>query len=154
METPDEIAYLTGRKMAEQDNRHTQYPLFVVRNKVKRYCAAEDAEFSDRYEFAPKNAICDDCRKQEEEGELPDQCRTDECLEEAFAWFNWEWVEDIRAGVFFTAEECERHLKKNAYHYHEEAHVYCVSAWRNPEMQAVMQHLIEGAGMKVPSHYR
>jgi len=53
---------------------------------------------------------------------------------------------DLRAGVFFTAEACDAHIAQNKHHYEGmKAVSYGISAWRNPEMQTVMQYLSENA---------
>lgn len=36
--------------------------------------------------------------------------------------------------MFLTEKEAEEHLKRNHYHYSEDAHTYCMCAWRSPEV--------------------
>ena len=53
----------------------------------------------------------------------------------------------INGQVYFTEEECERHIKLNHYHYHK-PHSYVVGAWRNIEMETLLDvvHSISNEG--------
>lgn len=112
-----------GIEMVGQDNRATQYPLFVIQEDGLRPSAPwEDYDSVDISEDG-------------EEGH-----------------YKIEPVFDLRAGVFFTTKACQQHIDENDYHY-TNPRVYAISAWRNPEMQAVQQHLIVASGKKLPSQY-
>lgn len=139
--------------MATQDNRMTQYPMFVVYEKVQR-SVADGQGVSRRKDLDCIDAgdMCESCNRMMDEGrDLPDQC--DDCDSDCF----WNMEEDLEPnlnpGVFFTAEACQKHIDENHYHYNEPV-VYGIGAWRNPEMVEVMQQLIKGAGEEIPSHYR
>lgn len=54
---------------------------------------------------------------------LGDWCKND-CI------LNRHLVENT---FFFTREEAEAHLKANYYHYHKDAHTYCMTPWRAPD---------------------
>jgi hypothetical protein len=143
-----------GIEMAQQDNRATQYPLFVVMEDVHRYVDYhDDWDRKERIDpdYLKENVMCNRCLNLlNNTGEVPDDC--DDCSDEAFAYYKLEEEVNVNAGVFFTAKACDLHIKDNHYHYNN-ARSYGISAWRNPEMQAVMQSLIKGARQKVPSHY-
>lgn len=114
---------LTGKRMAEQDNRGTQYPLFVIQNRIQRQPGIhEDADGVDH---------------DDDGNELP---------------FKYEYVFDLQAGIFFTQHAALKHLTENAHHYNKPK-IYAVGAWRNPEMQAVMRSIIKAGDQEVPSHY-
>ena len=63
---------------------------------------------------------------------------------------------NLMAGFFFTHQACKDHIQANHYHY-DNPKPYCISAWRNPELQGVMHHLIHKEGIDnkdIPSHYK
>ena len=137
--------------MREQNNRMTKYPLFVVQVDRKIY-GAEDwcSEVERKEDFDPK-LLCPKCELLNDAGEfLEDYC--DDCKPGCFAWFRLEPEFDLRAGVFFTEEACEQHIKINSYHY-ENPRSFAVGAWRNPEMQLAMRHLCLLTG-DVPNYYQ
>lgn len=37
--------------------------------------------------------------------------------------------------LFLTYRECEEHIKRNYYHYKENAHPYAMTAWRSPQVE-------------------
>lgn len=142
-----------GKEMAKQDNRMTQYVMFAVYDIVER-CVGEgqgESRRKDRDEIGDYD-LCETCLEKFHDGDdLPDYCLN--CGPDSF-WNCEESLEpDLTAGVFFTAEACEQHIKENRYHYNKPVS-YGISCWRNPEMQAVQKHLIELAGEKIPSHYQ
>ena len=112
-----------GSEMVKQDNRSTQYPLYVVQEDERRMpTLVEDA---DGYET-------------DEDGDkIPYIDKPKIALE---------------PGVFFTAKACQEHIDENSYHY-TNPRVYAIAAWRNPEVQTIMQSLIKDAGQKVPIYY-
>ena len=63
----------------------------------------------------------------------------DDC-HEYFSFYSTIDVFNLRAGVFFTEKACQEHIDQNDYHYNK-PRVFAVSAWRNYEMQEVMQHI-------------
>lgn len=127
-----------GQAMNAQDPRGTAFPLFVVEHKIRRYVAyADDYDVAERKEEPEKSDLCFDC--QNTENELPEECEN--CEIGAFNYYKTEREIDTRAGVFFTAEACDNHIAANNYHYGENARSYAISAWRNPEMQTVLNYL-------------
>lgn len=130
-----------GKKMNAQDNRGTQFPLFVVRQRVRKYNYNQDGEFSERLEDYDEDSLCEKCEKLADEGDvLPDEC--DDCESSSFVRYDLDYEFDMRAGVFFTEEACDAHIKANHYHYHEPSS-YAIGAWRNWEMQKMLQIVSE-----------
>ncbi len=43
--------------------------------------------------------------------------------------------------MFLTRREAEEHLKANYYHYTSEAHTYCMTAWRSPDVAQLIKLL-------------
>ena len=43
--------------------------------------------------------------------------------------------------AFLTKKSAEQHLEENRHHYHEKAHVYVSYAWRNPELEKLLDIL-------------
>ncbi|MCP6727330.1 MAG: hypothetical protein KJI69_04975 [Patescibacteria group bacterium] len=129
-----------GAEMNTQDNRSTHLPLFVVQNKVQKIIYNHfDAEERELREDFDSSLLCSDCTEKMNNDE--DDYGCEECGDEAFFFFNWDWEFDLRAGLFFTGKACDEHIRQNNYHYHREARSYAVSAWRNPEMETVMEFL-------------
>lgn len=132
-----------GVKMNTQDNRSTAYPLFVIQSLNKVY--SENGCESERNEDIDDNELCKSCKElYDNEKDLPEQC--EECDSCGFHWFDNEYEFDLRAGVFFTEQACEEHIKANDYHY-TKPRSYAIGAWRNEEMQEVMR-IISSLGSK------
>lgn len=45
--------------------------------------------------------------------------------------------------MFLTEKEARKHLERNYYHYSEDAHTYCMVAWRSPEVEKLWKILRE-----------
>ena len=45
--------------------------------------------------------------------------------------------------MFLTEKEAREHLERNHYHYSEDAHTYCMVAWRSPEVEKLWEILRE-----------
>lgn len=142
-ETLKEVSVL----MRSQDNRSTQHPLFVVQELkeiVKAsgcgdrtiYVDGEDELSQEEYDAEEANEDSDVDLSEYREIEVSD-----------------EWVISDTAGMFFTEDACERHIKLNNYHYRK-PRSYVISAWRNPEMVMVMQAILKLTGEEIPSHYK
>jgi hypothetical protein len=142
-----------GHKMAHQDNRATQYPMFavyeIVEHSVGDGCGESRRKDFDCFDLED---LCDKCAKLHEDGEdLPDYC--DECHPDCF-WNCEEKLEpNLLPGVFFTAEACQKHIDENYYHYNKPV-VYGIGSWRNPEMVFVIKHILTEAGEEIPSFYK
>ena len=44
----------------------------------------------------------------------------------------------VEGQVYLTEKAAQHHIDSNSYHYHE-PFIYVVGAWRNPEIQTLMQ---------------
>lgn len=143
-----------GKEMAVQDNRATQYPLFVVISDIERAVPDGCGESKRKdLDAIDSDLLCEDCsKKYNEDKDLPEHCIY--CDDDCFWNCEVSQEPDLRAGVFFTAKACQEHIDLNSYHY-KNPKVYGIGAWRNPEMVAVMSDLIMNhAGKELPSHYR
>ncbi len=134
-----------GYKMNAQDNRMTQFPLFVIQHTVRVPSYFHEMEYDDceRKEDIEDEDLCESCRKLRSEGdEIPDNCEN--CDSECYNYWKNEEQFDLEAGVFLTAEACEDHIKLNHYHYNNPKS-YAIGAWRNPEMQNLLRILSKNA---------
>lgn len=139
-----------GKEMVTQDCRATQNVLFVVQEDVEKVTSEELVE-DHRRKDDMREGMCDHCKHLDDEGMAPDYCLG--CDSDCFYAIKVEEEFNLNAGVFFTAKACEEHIKLNGYHY-TNPRCYGIGAWRNPEMIAVMKHLIvDVAGEKLPSKY-
>lgn len=137
-------------EMESQDNRATQYPLFVIMVDKKVYGSYEWCDEAERKEESD-GELCSSCEKLADEGEeLPEYCNN--CDSDCFVWFKWEQDFDLEAGVFLTAKACDEHIRLNHYHY-TNPRSYGISAWRNYEMQDIMKLIFDMIGLDTPSHY-
>jgi hypothetical protein len=140
-----------GEEMNRQDNRATQYPLYVVQ-ETKEEVTHED--FSD-YEICvnvdgekmDEESLCEDC---ESAFELKNPCVG--CGFKQRLPVKEERVFALRAGVFLTAKACDEHIAANRHHY-TDPKSYAISAWRNEEMQNVMR-FVSSQGGDIASFYR
>lgn len=169
--TDEQELFINGlaEAMATQSNRGTQYPLFYVYEKEEVSVSSDGS--ADRIIF-----VTDDYSEvteyEDEDGNLW-KC-------EGSGWGTWrcegkdEELEDyeveekfgltkvylkeidkpvVDAGPFLTEAAAQRHIDANYYHYNK-PYIYVNSAWRNYEMQGLLQLLFALAGKEVPSHYR
>ena len=143
--------------MVDQDNRSTQFPMFVVWDRVARVVpdgfgkpTRIDLDAIGEDDFCEK---CYDLVENNLSNKLPDWC--EECSSDCFMDVTNEFEANLKAGVFFTAEACQKHIDENSYHYSKDVTTYGIGSWRNEEMQSVMKHLIvDVAHQKLPSHYK
>jgi len=130
-----------SKEMQTQDNRATAYPLFVVMVDKKVYGCESWCNEVERKEDFDSDYLCEKCAEKYENNEdLDDYC--EDCDQDCFVWFSWEKDFDLKAGVFFTAKACDEHIRLNDYHY-SNPRSYAISAWRNYEMQEVINFLIK-----------
>ena len=158
----------TSKLMRSQDNRGTQYPLFVVHEYLQvvkaqgcggqtEYCS-NDGEHTltpDQYDAIE---TAQDEENSESVAELLEELGFDNLYdidlnEYRAIEFDMEWVMSDRAGFFFTEKACHDHIESNHYHY-TKPRSYVISAWRNYEMQEVMQMILKLTGDEIPSCYR
>lgn len=146
-----------GKKMNAQNTRMTQFPLFVVQElkEVVKADGCGDRTIyvcdEDELSYEEYNEILDMQSEEDEtvKKEFIEKSERFDSVEElnAFDSYAWravdisdEWVISDMAGTFLTAEACETHIAQNSYHYRQ-PRSYAISAWRNYEMQEVMEYL-------------
>ena len=149
-----------GRRLATQNNLSTQYPLWVVAVDKKVFMPHSymwDYDGKERKDEDIQDVnisdYCDRCRALYDDDlldDIPEDC--DECDPDMFNWYMLEEDYDLNPGAFLTQAACQDHINQNHYHY-KNPRPFAWSAWRNPEMIAVMQHLIKESGEEVPNHY-
>jgi len=143
-----------AEEIRTQDNLATADPFFILFDIEK---VPSNQDYTDKFEYIwvePDHELGETREElieafKEKEMELPKDVET-----MSYGDFNswvvehedidfWYYVEKWRfQGVFFTKKSAEAHMKANNYHYYK-PFVYCVSLWRNPEMQTIRKALIE-----------
>lgn len=149
----EQFDFINGvaKEMEKQSNRATQFPLFVIQVDVKRYGDSSWCNEAERKDDSD-GEMCDSCEKlYDDSEEIPEYCS--DCDSDCFVWFNWDTEFDLNAGVFFTAEACEKHIKQNDYHY-TNPKSYAIGAWRNPEMEQFLGLIFTMASLSTPSCYK
>lgn len=139
--------------MLAQEVQGTSYPVFVVRHKTKVFVEGHDYHGQQRKpkESTDVTSLCESCLKLHDKGEdLPEDC--DECFIDAYDYFKWQYDIDPRA-VFLTGKGCLEYIEANRDRYGEDAHPFILSAEGNPELQAVMQLVINQLTDELPTHY-
>lgn len=142
-----------AQEMVSQDNLGTQYPYWFIQVDERQYVNQfDDWDECERREDYDRDLLCDDC-KQREDTQNPNLEHCEECEQESFIfWLNVDSF-DLRSGGYFTQKACQEHIDSNHYHY-TNPRPYAYSAWRNPDLIMVMQSIITGAGLELPSQYR
>lgn len=154
-----------GQRMSTQDNIGSQYPIWVVAVEKKNYVGYEMSwdgkeraikDWTDPEEYA--KSLCDDCAELYDDRDgydkLPEECPDDMCDYDSYWYYEIDPnYPDLKSGAFLTQAACQDHIDENYYHY-KEPHTYAWTAWRNPEMVSVMQHIIKESGNDLPSHYQ
>lgn len=147
--TDEQYAFLENmaKEMATQSNRMTEFPLFCVYEKKKIFKPEGCGEF---------RAWTDSCGEPIYEEELNDctpvfeylgshpedkDMKPEDILTERLSFREVCYdIENfpVSGQVYFTEKAAQHHIDMNHYHY-DKPFVYVVSAWRNPEMQMLMQ---------------
>lgn len=144
-----------GNEIKTQDNMGTANPFFILFDTEK---IPTKSDYSDEYMYfdspndcceieGTKKALIEYCQDYEF---LPSEFKLDEMSE----WELFELVKehtdiekvyfiekDVFVTAFFTKKSAEEFLSRNHYHYRK-PHIYCASLWRNNEMQAIREALI------------
>lgn len=158
-----------SRLMRTQSNRHTQFPLFVVVEKLEvpkpEDCGEHTQYYSSEYPSLTVEQYEQFERAQDDYThdvdvvkdvlELIGVSEVNDIDLEDYRKVDYD-IEDVvsdRAGVFFTEAACELHIRQNHYHY-KQPRSYVISAWRNPEMVETMQMLLKLTGEEIPDYYR
>lgn len=165
-----EILKKMSENMGKQNNRCTRLPLFCVAEYYKKVvpedCGGDEWDAVDeegnvifdnsddlRKWWSNKKEILDTYDITEEQYNDVAEERDYFLKDEIVSLLNLRIIpyeKDrrlINGQVYFTEEECERHIKLNHYHYHE-PHSYVVGAWRNIEMETLLDvvHSISNEG--------
>jgi len=143
--------------METQDNRATRLPLYHVYQIEERRCDIDDSQevayFANTYDFFEvahssdelvewfknKEEVMDNCDITSEQydaidGDDPGEIAGDLGLTQ----FGWEEVRvPVPGEIFLTEEAAQKHIDSFGYHYNK-PYIYVVSAWRNPELETVM----------------
>jgi len=125
-----------GQQLRTQDDACTRDPIFVVQQRKRIY--GMDGDYVDQFAWITDDADCDEADI-EEAAKLEAKYESDE---ETPGWMRvayhdtWEFVQP-----FFTRAAAEAFIARNA-HRLTDPRVYVDSAYRNPEWQAVREHLM------------
>lgn len=141
-----------SKEMNNQDHRGTASPyLFQIQTQeeiaVPEGCGTEAWHFDgSKLETQEEidQAIFDyyDPEKTMEEIQAMDELdKEDELKKMNYDKINYDF-KDHYENSFFTAKACKEHIRLNNYHYHKPID-YLSHAWRNPEMELVIQFLLE-----------
>lgn len=159
IELPDSLAdalIATGKELATQDNAHSSWPIWYVTEIKKVQRPDGEGEFKERIEFfdaIDSSNLCDSCKKiWEDDGDIPEDCDDYQC-QDTFWWFDKEREFTSYGSEFFlTKKACQEYIDANAYHF-ADPKPYAGSAFRNEEIQPIIQALIIAAGYEVPSNH-
>ena len=158
IELPDSLAdalIATGKELATQNNLSTAWPIWYV-TEIKKHYLPVEGEWEHKERVHPdvldEDELCTTCSELLEDGkDLPDDCY--KCGTEAFAYYNEEREFTSYGSEFFlTQKACQEYIDANAYHF-DRPKPYAGSAFRNHEIQPIIQALILAAGEQVPSNH-
>jgi hypothetical protein len=138
-----------ANEMMSQSNRGTEFPLFCVYQKIKvpkpegvgEFRAWSDSGGEPIYEddLQDCNPVKEYLHEHPEDKDMEPEDILTEKLDYREVYYN---IEDmpVDGQVYFTEKAAQAHIEANGYHYNE-PFVYVVSAWRNPELQTIMQFM-------------
>ena len=116
------------QKMNSQDNRCTAAPYFyVIRTQVEIPSPTYNCDYTRFYWNSESYDNLED---------IPEEYRHE--AHEYGVTKGWE-----NKGMFLTEEDAEDHLKKNHYHYSDNAHTYVSHAWRAPRLNEFFMALFD-----------
>lgn len=158
----------TSRLMRTQDNRGTQYPLFIIQQEVETVTGDGRGDRTIYWNGGDQLSITAEqyeVLEDAEDKEEPDEAVL-KVLEEVgldglsdFDPSDWERLEvkdeyvfADNAGFFFTEKACHDHIESNKHHYNK-PRSYVISAWRNHELQCTMRTILRITGDDIPNHY-
>ena len=79
-----------SNEMNQQDNRATQYPLYVIQSLQATGTPEDYEEFERNESESSEQYLCDDCK--EMDGDLPDICK--DCDDKAFLFLKYAFAFD------------------------------------------------------------
>lgn len=78
--------------------------------------------------------------------EIEEQKVKDYCIDEIISLYkeagysvSYGHYEKVLKNGFLTMKSAEEHLQANKHHYHEKAHIFVSYAWRNPELEKLLE---------------
>jgi hypothetical protein len=158
IELPDHLAdslIATGKELAVQNNLGTAWPIWYVESDVYVYTSEELSHYKERKDddaIDPDEDLCPECLALWSISECPAQCDSWKC-ENSFVYYNIERQYNSYGSCFFlTRKACKEYIEQNKHHFMN-PRPYADSAFRNDEIQPIIQALILAAGEKVPSNH-
>lgn len=170
--TNDQHEFLESltKEMTEQSNRMTQYPVFYVYEKKELWVDGDDS--ATRLMFVDEEGQ-ETTEQEGEDGNLWEKVDgewqtdwinqgTKEQIDSYEACDRFELrlihvreedVPVVDVGPFFSEKAAQQHINSNDYHYRK-PFIYVNSAWRNYELQEVLQLLFTLVGKEIPSQYK
>ena len=142
-----------ANKLKTQSNRATQNVGFAVYDTKRIYWIDSNYNYDwkERPEEPEYEELCHNCQaKRDNDEDIPEEC--DYCCDANYNFYREVEQIDDRAGVFLTAEACQKHIDENRHHYHNPK-VYWISFWRNPEMVKLISCIFDLAWVEKPGHY-
>lgn len=151
---------IKGSKLVRDDECPTDFDV-VADGECKGAGTKETVEYVNEHIFADLNDDEDYEMVIDDAGQLKIVSREDgevfeyETLEEMNDFFfdiGWEDTHLVGYSkkpfvypnaMFLTEKEAREHLERNYYHYSKDAHTYCMSAWRSPEVERLWKVLRE-----------
>lgn len=144
-----------AKEIRTQDNMITANPIFIL-FELEKIPTLEDYAENTEYawiegEYTPmgktKEEVIKKCK--EWDLDLPDNIADmndydfDSWIDDMDFMYKHQYIEvKSYRQAFFTKKSLEEHLKANKHHY-KNPHISCVSLWRNPEMNAIRDALME-----------
>jgi hypothetical protein len=157
IELPDDIAdkiTRTGKELARQGNLGTAWPIWYVTEVIRHVVPSDRADGKERIDLdlVAIDDFCRGCMTLYGKGEaLPDDC--DGCPKDMFFYYEEKREYASYGSCFFlTQKACQQYIDENNYHFNKPL-PYAASAFRNDEIQPVIQALILAAGEKIPSNH-
>ena len=139
----EQIAEIASR-LATQDNRCTDCPIFIVQEKRRTY--GFDPQWSDDSEI-----VWQDSENDYEEAGPEEHARLEALYDEGEdipgKWVRtayqdtWEYVT-----ACFTETGCAEYIRRNKHNHRGELRIYAAGSWRNDEWRAVRDLLLAIGG--------
>lgn len=151
---------IKGSKLVRDDECPTDFDV-ITASECKGAGTKETVEYVNEQIFADLNddeyyeMVIDDAKQlkivSREDGEVFEYTTLEEMNE---FFYDNGWKDTYLVGyskkpfvypntMFLTEKEAREHLERNHYHYSDDAHTYCVSAWRSPEVERLWKVLQE-----------
>lgn len=155
---PDTLAdtiIAIGEELATQDNLATMFPVWYV-TELKQI-PNENGEHKERKDsdYIDTDDLCDDCASYYlGNDEIPEKCMSGSYkCDDTFWSYDLERQYTSYGSCFFlTRKACQEYIDSNSYHFNK-PQPYAGSAFRNDEIQPVIQALILMAGKEIPSNH-